>query len=155
MSDQSFLEELFKQVTVGDEYHDPAEGDHMAELQEVNFGANSNGTYAALLKWVWEDEDSGMMDVTDRLNIPEPHSEMIQKSIFLSNLHTLKVIPESEKRLLMAADEKEAMALIEAISQQAGGQHFSIRVKTEGGFRRVRILKQKQSRRPRSGVYDD
>ena len=143
--DTDVASNLLGSIPRGEEIHDPRAGDHLdAKLAGVELVQNSTGSWA--IKAVWsgiEDTDGNSFEHQERFNIPTRDSDPVVARIFLGTLHSLELVPTSDKQAVYAETDDHREQLVEAFKTKVGAS-YPIRLReSNDGFLRLRFLKKR------------
>ena len=126
MSNDVNIQELLDSLPTGDELHDPREGEHEPVLSDVNVVENSEKAsvpFAIELTFTgFKDVEGREFQFNDRVNVPEPDSSNVIKSMFLASLHNLGIIEFSDKRGRAAADKSQVDLYAKLFASRVGSK---------------------------------
>lgn len=145
LNGEDLFAQLQAQVTLGEEMTDPRLGKYDdALLTTVELSHTGKGDPVVLMTWGGMTDSNGQVfELTARENIPSPESHPVSQRIFLAMLHDLGIVPRSHKKAILAADEAQAEAIVNAIKTVAEkGLPWAIQITDDNGFLRVRLRRQ-------------
>lgn len=138
------LNGLLDGAGVGDsELRDPREGEYEAVVDRVALtenGPNAKIRHALIVTYGdMIDANGRTFPVDDRINIPTSDADDTIKRMFLQSLHSLKLVPYSDKRPYFADSEEQRDVFLKAF-QSLEGTRVPIRIVLDNeGWLRVRI----------------
>jgi hypothetical protein len=137
----------------GEELREPHVGEHRAILKAVSPVVNGNGGYQLSDKGNYRMEirfsgvknaDTGNLeDFSDFVNVPTESSDVNVQRMFLQLLHTLNLIPYSDKRKLTVADDGGVDKVAELFRTKIGSE-IAIKIEEKDGFTRVRYQRERR-----------
>lgn len=142
MSDQ-VTSGLLGSIPRGETLKDPREGQYDAPIIGNELVQNTTGSYAILAEFGPLTDSEGK-DFThkERFNIPEPHSDVQQKRMFLSSLHDLGIVDRNDKQAVYCATDDDRAALLAAFDSKRG-ESFPFKLTEQNGFLRLRLFRKR------------